>query len=297
MFVEEALAAATHEWSDPIVVRTYASDSAGRAMLPLEARVLGAYGYQPATQAAEGGHLNVGRLLATGGWSILFSASRTPGSASVTYTRSSPSPLWDVDLSEIGRSLAIIPTYLDSVGAQGTQLQRSNSFWSGQAKIDVRSSPTERGVNGAELELCVFRADADRVYRQLRFSDGERGELRFFGDPGLTLVERRVWQESFGWSGYTVTSVKLTPVDGLALTTVTVRRVHRKASGWSLGQGVDDIGLIATLRHLVATKKQSQATAVFKTCPMCAEEVRAGAVICRFCRYEFDRTLSEDGGS
>lgn len=291
MFVEDALAIATNDWTDPVVVRTYTSDETGRVMLPLEARVLAAYGYQPATQAAEGGHLNVGRLLATGGWSILFSASRTPGSATVTYARSSRGPLWDVDTSELGRSLAIIPTYVAARGARVVQIRRSTT-WTGQTKVHVQSNPVEPGVRAAELELHVFQAREDRVYRQLRFADSELGELRFFGDPGLTLVESKVWQEQFGWSGVSETDVRVPPVEGLALTTVAVKRINRKDAGWSAGARVDETALIDALKLKVGTGQIRPGE--LKTCPMCAEDVKAAAVICRFCRFDFS---ADTGGA
>lgn len=283
MFIEDALAAATSEWTDPVVVRTYASDEIGRALLPLEAKVLAAYGYQPATQAAEGGHLNVGRLLATGGWSVLFSASRTPGSATLTYSRTSPGPLWEVDLSQIGDSLSLIPTYQHGSPANVTQIQRTAAFWSGQLRVQVRSFAGDRSVKAAEVELSVFSAPDERIYQQLRFADREIGELRFFATPGPSLIDRTVYVEQFGWSGYRDTNVSVPRIEGFGLSTVTIRRVQNRDESWTSGTGVDVDELLALLRQRVG----GRGAAATKICPMCAEEVRVAAVICRFCRHEF----------
>lgn len=69
--VEVDLKKATKDWTVPVIVRTYETDKKGQKNLQLEAEVLGEHGYVPATQSEDGGHIHTGRILLTGGLSVL----------------------------------------------------------------------------------------------------------------------------------------------------------------------------------------------------------------------------------
>jgi hypothetical protein len=87
--VEGRLKAATNEWALPLVVRAYDSTDAGRALLQAEAVVLDNHGYGFAGQSAEGSHLHAGRLIATGGLSVLAGkeGTRSDGKLTVTFRK------------------------------------------------------------------------------------------------------------------------------------------------------------------------------------------------------------------
>ena len=68
----EELRRATHGWSSPLVVRTYDADDRGRRAFEVEARILlVGEGYAPEQQTENGGHIHVGRLVLSGGFSVL----------------------------------------------------------------------------------------------------------------------------------------------------------------------------------------------------------------------------------
>lgn len=86
---EHELQAATRGWTAPIIVRTYESSSQGEAEFAKDAAILTRHHYQPTMQSAEGSHLHAGRLLLTGGLSVLAGRRgiRSKGKLTVTYQK------------------------------------------------------------------------------------------------------------------------------------------------------------------------------------------------------------------
>src|SRR5688572_25336207 len=72
-----------------VVVRRYALTAAGLQEFRRDAASLGRSGFVPQSQAADGGHIHLGRLLLTGGWSVLAGKSgiRSEGTLTVTFVR------------------------------------------------------------------------------------------------------------------------------------------------------------------------------------------------------------------
>ena len=89
--VEGDLAMATRNWTSPMVMRSYGSgdDDALRR----EAQVFGEHGYEASMQSEDGGHVHVGRLLLTGGLSMLAGQRgvRSGGKRTLTWQRPIPS--------------------------------------------------------------------------------------------------------------------------------------------------------------------------------------------------------------
>lgn len=83
------LRSATRDWQLQSLVRTYERSTKGEALLRAETDVLSLHGYEPFTQSEDGGHVHVGRLLMTGGWSVLAGRRgiRSSGALTVTYRR------------------------------------------------------------------------------------------------------------------------------------------------------------------------------------------------------------------
>ncbi len=83
------LRSATRDWTAPTLLRQYESGDAGSRRLEGEMEVLSLHGYDTDTQSEAGGHVHVGRLLATGGLSILAGSrgTRSKGATSVTFKR------------------------------------------------------------------------------------------------------------------------------------------------------------------------------------------------------------------
>jgi hypothetical protein len=84
------LAQITNNWTLPVFVRGYATNSAGERQFAQEAAKLAQHNYFPATQSAEGGHFNAGRLILFGGLSVLAGQARSEGRITVTYQRQEP---------------------------------------------------------------------------------------------------------------------------------------------------------------------------------------------------------------
>jgi hypothetical protein len=77
----DQLAHLTQVWALPIVLET-------------ETQVLGLHGYTPASQSEDGGHIHAGRLLMTGGLSVLAGGrgTRAKGSITVTFHKAQAAP-------------------------------------------------------------------------------------------------------------------------------------------------------------------------------------------------------------
>ena len=86
---ETRLSNATNRWTATAIVREYKDCKEGRALFAEEVAVLDLHGYAPATQSVDGGHVHVGRLLVTGGWSVLAGKRgiRSDGRVSVTFQK------------------------------------------------------------------------------------------------------------------------------------------------------------------------------------------------------------------
>lgn len=91
MSLEGDLKKATSDWKSPLLVRTYDDNSKGQKRLQEEAAVLTAHGYEPQMQTQDGGHIHAGRLILTGGFSVLAGKRgiRAGGKVSITYRKQS----------------------------------------------------------------------------------------------------------------------------------------------------------------------------------------------------------------
>ena len=85
---EVRLSTSTGGWTVPILVRTYSANAADTTFQD-EAIVLVKHGYRLTTQSGAGGHIHAGRLILTGGLSVLGGpdAIRSKGSITVTYQK------------------------------------------------------------------------------------------------------------------------------------------------------------------------------------------------------------------
>ncbi len=85
------LTAATGNFSSPTIIRSYENSDAGLRQANADAATLASQGYVPAGQAADGGHINLGRTatgaVLTGGISLLFGGSRTKGRVTITFVK------------------------------------------------------------------------------------------------------------------------------------------------------------------------------------------------------------------
>ena len=79
----------TNNYTKPVVVRVYKANETGR--MEREMSELLANGYQIQGQSGTGSHVNVGRTVSgavlTGGLSLLFGASRSSGTQTITYVK------------------------------------------------------------------------------------------------------------------------------------------------------------------------------------------------------------------
>lgn len=87
--LEDDLFDATGGRTSPSVVRTFVASEEGDEDLADELEVLGQHDYEASLQTSEGSHVHVGRLLLTGGLSILAGRSgiRSQGRVTVTFQR------------------------------------------------------------------------------------------------------------------------------------------------------------------------------------------------------------------
>ncbi len=85
MSTDDTLKLATGSWSTAVIVRSYEGKKS-QATYQEEANVLGQHGYVPQAQTQDGGHVHVGRLLVTGGWSVLAGKKGIRSDSSMTVT-------------------------------------------------------------------------------------------------------------------------------------------------------------------------------------------------------------------
>jgi hypothetical protein len=88
------LSRASSDWTAPAVLRQYKNDEVGHAAFAKEVSIFGQHNYTPMTQSADGGHIHVGRLLLTGGWSVFAGKSgiRSDGTITVTFQKAPVGP-------------------------------------------------------------------------------------------------------------------------------------------------------------------------------------------------------------
>ena len=149
----EELRRATHGWSSPLVVRTYDADDRGRRAFEVEARILlVGGGYAPEQQTEDGGHIHVGRLVLTGGFSVLAGRRgiRSRGKFTATFRKLTGPPAdLIVERATHGRSnLALFEVAGRDVMA-GPFPMRLLSGVPRRARRGGRELPAPRGVPGA----------------------------------------------------------------------------------------------------------------------------------------------------
>ena len=83
------LESATNVWTKPVVMRRYESNERGTVAFERDAAILLAQGYNIQSQGAEGSHIHAGRLLLTGGLSVLAGRRgiRSKGLITVTFLK------------------------------------------------------------------------------------------------------------------------------------------------------------------------------------------------------------------
>jgi hypothetical protein len=82
--VETELTKVTKNWTLPIVIRTYAADEQRERRFQFEGVAFVAHGYDAAGVSADDGHLHAGRIIATGGLSVLAGKGGTRSDAKRT---------------------------------------------------------------------------------------------------------------------------------------------------------------------------------------------------------------------
>jgi hypothetical protein len=83
---EVALALASNGWILPAVLRQYRNDEGGQQTFAHEADIFDRHGYRASAQSVDGGHVHVGRLLVTAGWSVIAGKSGIRSDATITVT-------------------------------------------------------------------------------------------------------------------------------------------------------------------------------------------------------------------
>jgi hypothetical protein len=84
--IETELTKATKNWALPIIIRTYAADEQGERRFQFESVAFVGHGYDAAGVSADDGHLHAGRIIATGGLSVLAGKGGTRSDAKRTVT-------------------------------------------------------------------------------------------------------------------------------------------------------------------------------------------------------------------
>jgi hypothetical protein len=92
--IEGLLQGLTGGWMLGAVTRTYPGNDEGRKVFAAETQLLAAHGYRVTSQSQDGGHIHAGRLIATGGLSVLAGqgGTRAKGSITVTFEKVAAAP-------------------------------------------------------------------------------------------------------------------------------------------------------------------------------------------------------------
>ncbi len=101
---ESEIRSATRDWTAQSLVRDYEAGDDGRYRLDGEMNILEFHGYEAEAQSEDGGHIHVGRILMTGGLSVLAGSqgTRSKGRLSVTFKRmTTPAAVPGPDLEDV----------------------------------------------------------------------------------------------------------------------------------------------------------------------------------------------------
>lgn len=201
---------------------------------------------------------------------ILLLVMGSPGSpvASANMTRVEPSS--HATREELARQLPVIPTYegVLGTGISITDLTVYVSGKGGDVQGVVRNGP--HTVEDAEIEVGLWALPRSGKIPLISSVQGD-SELLLVSQAGAGLVERKY-------------------VNTGRLVTGTTRRFSKR-----FAQRPAYVQATAVVRSVLVNGQWTNAVPVraeaassqSKTCPRCAEDVKAAARVCRFCGHEF----------
>ena len=121
--LEDELSELTDGWELASISRTYPVSEAGEEDLADDQTILSAHGYELISQAVGGGHVHVGRLLLTVGWSVLAGRSgiRSDATLTVVFKRQ---PAFRVETSDPLDQLAKLGQLRDAGYLTGDEFEK-----------------------------------------------------------------------------------------------------------------------------------------------------------------------------
>jgi Uncharacterised protein family UPF0547 len=277
--------------SASVVVRNYPGRSQSEAAntFAQEAQVASRYGYLPVSQSWGEGRAGIKRVALIGIGSMVW---KPKGFLTVTYTKSGseivapPITVIGGSLSDLERSdIEVVHSYRPAPWGSSVTTGTPKIRPDGDVWLPI-SNTTNRSMPGVAVVVTWW--ELARPFRSVTIP--EIGTLEYViptEDSGRLVATRKV-------------AIRPVRPGSEALK---VKRPHRsgpreqpRAAIYAIDEGSGDWVTAEQItpkmftdweRERPAEPEPAQPEPETKTCPMCAEEVKSAAKICRFCRYEF----------